>query len=45
MKASSRVRFESSNSGDGEVVDSVISKTTDYMFGNEVFAGFHLVRG
>jgi hypothetical protein len=42
-EASSPIRGQSSNSGMSEVVDSVI-KTTDYTFGNEVTAGFRLVR-
>jgi hypothetical protein len=32
-----------SNSGMSETVGSVISKTTHYMFGNEVTVGFYLV--
>jgi hypothetical protein len=45
-EASSPVKgqYTRSNSGVSEVVDSVISKTTDYLFGNEVTAGFRLVR-
>jgi hypothetical protein len=41
---SSPVGGQSSNSGVCEVVDSVISKATDYVLGNEVTAGFPLVR-
>jgi hypothetical protein len=44
MEASSPVRSQSSNSSVSEVVDSVVSKTTNYMLGNEVTVGFHLVR-
>jgi hypothetical protein len=43
MEGSSPVGGQSSNGGVSEV-DSVISKTTDYMFGNEATVGFPLAR-
>jgi hypothetical protein len=44
MEVSSPVGGQSSNSSVSEVVESVISKTRDYVLGNEVTAGFPLVR-
>jgi hypothetical protein len=43
-EASSPLRGQSSNTSVSEVADTLISKTTDYMFGIEVTVGFPLVR-